>query len=130
MIYIYQRDQRESRERDQRERIIRMFHANIKEGLILFIPVLAELRDHIIDTVSQYINEKRIEPYVQEEMTKIAVILRKLADEGDPPHFGLHSLGSIEYHLEKEISSTGRKMLQEKFAMEPRETALDTGMSE
>ena len=94
----------------------------------MFIPVLPGLSDPIFDTVSQYIKEKRIEPYEQEEVKKIAVILRKLAGEGDPPHFGLHSLGSIEYFLGKEFSSTGQKMLQEKFAMKPRETALDTGM--
>ena len=41
--------------------------------------------------------------------------MRHLASEGKAPNFGSHSLPSIEYFLGEEISSTGRKMLQEKF---------------
>ena len=64
-----------------------------------------------------------------EEMMKISEVLRSLG-EGNPPNFGSHSLHSIELQLGKEISSTGRQMLQEKFNMkvDPPCAPLESGM--
>ena len=101
-----------------------------KQRLILFCSLfLSGVRDPIVDTVSQYIKEENLEPGEKEEAMKIAGVLRQLG-EGDPPNFGLHSLSSVEYFLGREISSTGRKMLKEKFdvAMEPPYTPFKSGM--
>ena len=90
---------------------------------------MSGVRDPIFDTVSQYIQEEKLEPREKEEVMKIAVVLRQLG-EGDPPNFGSHSVSSIEFFLGREISSTGRKMLQEKFkiVMKPPYTPFESGM--
>ncbi len=87
------------------------------------------VKDPIFDTVSQYIKEENLEPGETEEVMKIAGVLRQLG-EGDPPNFGSHSLSSIEFSLGREISSTGRKMLEEKFkiAVKPPHTPFESGM--
>ncbi len=84
--------------------------------------------DPIDDNVSQYIQEKNPETHEQEELWKIAAILRKVI--GDPPDFESVSLQLIEYHHVDKISSTGEKMLKEKFkiAMRPSCKALESGM--
>ena len=90
---------------------------------------MSGVRDPIFDAVSQYIQEENLEPREKVEMMKIAAVLRKLG-EGDPPNFGSHSLSSIEFFLGREISSTGRKMLEEEFkvVMKPPHTPFESGM--
>ena len=75
-----------------------------------------------------YIREQKLKGEQVEEVMKIAGVLENLG-EGNPPNFGSHSIHSIEYFLGKEISSTGRKMLEEKFkiAVNPSWNLLDSG---
>ncbi len=91
----------------------------------LFLP---ETEDPIDDNVLQYIQENKLKTHEQEELWKIAVTLRKVV--GDPPDFESVSLQLIQYHHFNKISSTGKKMLQEKFkiAKKPSRKALESGM--
>ena len=90
---------------------------------------MSGVSDPIFDTVSQYIKEENLGPREKEEVMKIAAVLGHLG-EGDPPNFGSHSVSSIEFFLGREISSTGRKMLEEKFkiAMKPPYKPFESGM--
>jgi hypothetical protein len=75
---------------------------------------LSGIGDPIYDTISQYIEEQKLEVQDKDELMKIAGVLSQLS-EGNPPTFGSFSLNNIEYFLGQEISSIGRKLLQDKF---------------
>ena len=84
--------------------------------------------DPVDDNVSQYIQQNKPETHEEEELWKIAAILRKVV--GDPPDFESVSLQLIEYHHVDKISSIGEKMLKEKFKIEKKPSckALESGM--
>ena len=87
-------------------------------------------KDPFYSVILQYIDEQKLEGNDVDDVMKIAGVLRRLAGEGNLPDFGSHSLSSIEYFLGEEISSTGRKMLQEKFkiAINPFWNVIESGM--
>ena len=77
-----------------------------------------ELEDPLYSPILRYININKQELKDEDihEAMKIAEALKQLGEE-NPPKFDSHSMSSIEYFLGVEISSTGQKMLQEKFKM-------------
>ena len=90
---------------------------------------LSGSKDSIHDIIWQYITEEDLKADKEEEVMKIATILRRLG-KGNPLDFGSHSLSSIEFFLGKEISLTGRNMLKKKFniPMEPPCKLREAGM--
>ena len=84
--------------------------------------------DPIDDNVLQYIQENKLKTHEQEELWRIAAILKKIV--GNPPDFESVSLQLIRYHYFNKISSTGKKMLQEKFKIEKKPSCktLESGM--
>ena len=70
--------------------------------------------DVVYNALFEYINKKNPKDCEVGEMMQIAKVLRSLG-EGNAVNFGSHSLHSIELLLGKEISTTGKKMLQERF---------------
>ena len=84
-------------------------------------------KDPCYSAVWQYISEQKLQGQEEQEVMKIAGVLKHLC-KGNPPSFSSHSIQKIEYIFGNKISSTGRQMLQNKFniAMNSTRNFLET----
>ena len=88
----------------EEKKTVELFENAAKEGF----------NDVIYNALIEYINKKNLKDCEVGEMMQIANVLRNLG-EGNTTNFRSHSLQSIKCDLGKEISTTGKKMLQERF---------------